>query len=97
LKIAVGFLLFSGSAFSCGRLAEFKSCNDELAGSIINKTIDSSFTYYINDSNYCFPLDGEKRRAYTALLQTDGSKAKELLLNLLREIPKDHRNFIRYY
>jgi len=85
-----GFYSFQAQLLAAAALGEFKNCNDELAGQIIHEMMDSCFVYYINESNYSLPLGGERRRAYTALLQTDGSKAKEPLLNLLREIPKDY-------
>ncbi len=83
-----GFYSLQAQLLAATALGEFRNCSDEIAEKIIPEVIQYSFV--IEKSNF-LPYDTVIRRAYFALLQTNSSKVKDYLVELLSRIPLNHR------
>lgn len=84
-----GFYKFKAKFLAAACLGEFKSCSSSVAKLVLSEVVRSSFIYYNSQNDFWLSPIAVRSRAYKALLQTDGTKAKEFILKLLDRVKAD--------
>lgn len=85
-----GFYKIKAKFLAAVCIGEFKSCSNSLARAVLSEVVRESFVYYNDPNDFWFPYKAVRYRAYKALLQTDETKAKDLLLRLLSRVRADY-------